>query len=50
LLKAFLGPFKAGFWNFFASIFGASLKSSWDPVKKDAAAERIIELIEMGLL
>jgi hypothetical protein len=49
-VKAFLGPFRAGFWNFFAGIFGASLKSDWDPKGKDAAAERIIELIEMGLL
>ncbi|MDR2086781.1 MAG: DUF4294 domain-containing protein [Dysgonamonadaceae bacterium] len=50
LLKAFLGPFRAGFWNFFAGMFGASLKSNWDPEGKDAAAERIIELVEMGLL
>jgi hypothetical protein len=50
LLKAFLGPFRAGFWNFFAGMFGASLKSNWDPKGKDAAAERIVELVEMGLL
>ena len=50
LLKAFLGPFRAGFWNVFASMFGASLKSDWDPEGKDAAAERIIELIEMGMI
>jgi hypothetical protein len=50
LVKAFLGPFRAGFWNFFAGIFGASLKSNWNPEGKDAAAERIIELVEMGLL
>jgi len=50
LLKAFLGPFRAGFWNVFASMFGASLKSDWDPDGKDAAAERIIELIEMGMI
>ncbi|MCL1934696.1 MAG: DUF4294 domain-containing protein [Candidatus Azobacteroides sp.] len=50
LLKAFLGPFRAGFWNIFAGIFGASLKSTWDPNGKDAAAERIVELVEMGVL
>jgi hypothetical protein len=50
LLKAFLGPFRAGFWNVFAGLFGASLKSDWDPEGKDAAAERIVELVEMGLL
>lgn len=50
ILKAFLGPFRAGFWNIFAGIFGASLKSDWDPDGKDAAAERIVEMVEMGLL
>ena len=50
LLKAFLGPFRAGFWNVFAGLFGASLKTTWDPNGKDAATERIIEFVEMGLL
>jgi hypothetical protein len=50
LVKAFLGPFRAGFWNIFAGLFGASLKSTWDPDGKDAAAERVVELVEMGLL
>jgi len=50
LVKAFLGPIRAGFWNFFAGIFGASLKTTWDPKGKDADAERIVELVEMGLL
>jgi len=50
ILKAFLGSFRAGFWNVFAGIFGASLKTTWDPDGKDADAERIIELVEMGLL
>ena len=50
IIKAFLGPFRAGFWNMFAGIFGASLKSEWDPAGKDAAAERIVEMVEMGLL
>jgi hypothetical protein len=50
LVKAFLGSFRAGFWNIFASMFGASLKSNWEPDGKDAAAERVVELVEMGLL
>lgn len=50
LVKAFLGPFRAGFWNIFAGMFGASLKSNWDPKGKDADTERIIEMIETGLL
>ena len=50
IVKAFLGPLRAGFWNFFAGIFGASLKTNWDPTGKDAAAERVVELVEMGVL
>jgi len=50
LVKAFLGPFRAGFWNVFAGMFGASLKSSWDPTGSDADTERIVEMVEMGLL
>jgi len=50
LVKAFLGPIRAGFWNAFAGIFGASLKSTWDPTGQDAATERIVEMVEMGLL
>jgi hypothetical protein len=50
ILKAFLGSFRAGFWNIFASIFGASLKSEWDPIGKDALIERIVILVEEGAL
>lgn len=50
ILKAFLGSFRAGFWNIFAGIFGASLKSEWDPKGKDALIERIVVLVEEGAL
>lgn len=50
LVKAFLGSFRAGFWNIFAGMFGASLKSTWDPNGQDASTERIVEMVEMGLL
>ena len=50
IVRAFLGPFRAGFWNLFAGMFGASLKTEWDPEDKDAAAERIVQMIEMGIL
>ena len=50
LAKAFLGPLRAGFWNFFAGMFGASLKSNWEPDGKDAEAERIVRLVEAGVL
>jgi hypothetical protein len=50
LIKAFLGTFRAGFWNVFAGIFGASLKTTWEPDGKDAATERVVELVEMGVI
>lgn len=50
LAKAFLGPFRAGFWNLFAGMFGASLKSEYDPKGKDAQTERVVILVENGLL
>ena len=31
LVKAFMGPFKAGFYQTFAALFGASLKKEYDP-------------------
>ena len=50
LLKAFLGSFRAGFWNFFSSIFGASLKTEYEPYGKDSQLERVVVLVENGLL
>ena len=49
LAKAFLGPIRAGFWNFFAGIFGASLKTNWEPNGKDAEAEQVVRLVEAGI-
>lgn len=50
LVKAFLGPFKAGFYQAFAAIFGASLKKEYHPEDEDVMIERIIVLIENGQL
>lgn len=50
LLKAYLGSFRAGFWNLFAGMFGASLKSEYDPHGKDAMTERVVIMVERGLL
>lgn len=50
LIKAFLGTFRAGFWNTFASLFGASLKQEWDPKGKDRALEQICLRVEAGQL
>ncbi len=50
LAKAFLGSFRAGFWNLFAGMFGASLKSEYDPTGKDAMTERVVLLVECGAI
>ena len=50
LVKAFLGPFKAGFYQAFASLFGASLKKEYHPEDEDAMTERIVLLVESGQL
>ena len=50
LVRAFMGPFKAGFYQTFAALFGASLKKEYDPEGKDQMVERIITLIESGQL
>lgn len=48
LVKAFVGPFRAGFYQTFASMFGASLKKEYDPDADDALTERVILMVESG--
>ena len=52
ILKAFLGTFRAGFWQTFSKFFGASLKSGYHPNKdkQDAMIERICVRVEQGAL
>ena len=50
LVKAFMGPFKAGFYQTFAAVFGASLKKEYQPQDEDQMVERIIILVENGQL
>lgn len=50
LVKAFMGPFKAGFYQTFAALFGASLKKQYDPMGDDALVERVILMVESGQL
>jgi hypothetical protein len=50
LVRAFMGPFKAGFYQTFAALFGASLKKHYDPTGDDKLVERIIVLVENGQL
>lgn len=48
LIKKYMGGFKAGFYNAFASLFGASLKKEYDAEVDDRLTERAILLIESG--
>ena len=50
LVSAFLGKIRASFWNLFANMFGASLKTDYDPKGKDAMTERVVQLVERGLI
>ena len=50
LVKSFMGSFKAGFYQTFASLFGASLKKEYHPEAEDALTERVIILVESGQL
>lgn len=52
ILKAFLGSFRAGFWQTFGRLFGVNLKTSYEPDKdrKDAIIERVATLVEQGQL
>ena len=52
ILKAFLGTFRAGFWQTFSKFFGASLKQGYHPNKdkQDAMIERICVGVEQGTL
>ena len=48
MIQAFMGPFRAGFWQTFAWAFGASLKKEYDAEVDDRLTERAILLIESG--
>lgn len=50
LIDAFLGSFSAGFWNTVAGLFGASLKTTWDPYGEDALIEYVCVQVEYGLI
>lgn len=52
IIKAFLGGFRATFWQAFGKLFGVSLKAEWKPDKdpNDAMIERICIRIEQGTL
>ena len=48
MIKAFMGPIRAGFWQVFAWGFGASLKKEYDPTGTDRLTERVVLMVEAG--
>ncbi|MDE5675993.1 MAG: DUF4294 domain-containing protein [Muribaculaceae bacterium] len=52
IVKAFLGTFRAGFWQTFGRFFGMNMKAGFHPDKndEDAIIDRIATLIEQGAL
>lgn len=52
ILKAFLGSFRASFWQGFGRLFGVNLKTDYNPDKDedDAIIERVCVMVEQGML
>lgn len=48
MIQAFMGPFRAGFWQVFAWSFGASLKKGYDAEGVDRLTERVVLMVESG--
>ena len=52
ILKAFLGTFRAGFWQAFGKLFGVNLKGQYRPESNsdDAIIERVCVAVEGGVI
>ena len=50
IVRAFMGPIRAGFWQAFAWTFGASLKKEYRPESTDRLTERVVLMVESGQL
>lgn len=52
IVRAFLGSFRATFWQGFGRMFGVSLKSEFKPAsdKEDAVLDRIARCVEQGTI
>lgn len=50
IVKAFLGPARAAFYQVFAWTFRASLKKQYDPENDDKLIERVVVQVEAGTL
>ena len=48
LIRAFLGPMRAGFYQAFAWTFGASLTKKYKPESTDRLTERVVRMVEAG--
>lgn len=49
-IQAFIGPMRAGLWQAFAWVFGASLKKGYDADGVDRLTERVVLMVEAGQL
>ena len=49
-IQAFMGPVRAGLWQAFAWMFGASLKKGYQPEGVDKLTERVVLMVEAGPL
>ena len=49
-IQAFIGPVRAGMWQAFAWMFGASLKKGYHPEGVDRLTERVVLMVEAGQL
>ena len=47
LIKAFMGPFKSGCYQAFASVFGASLKKEYKSETDDRLTERVMKACDI---
>ncbi len=50
IVKAFFGPLRAGVYQTFAGLFGASLKKRYEPNGRDRLIERVVLQVEAGQL
>ena len=50
MIRAFISPVRAGFYQAFAWAFGASLMKKYDPEKTDRLTERVVLMVESGQL
>ncbi len=48
LIRAFISPVRAGFYQAFAWAFGASLMKTYDPEGIDRLTERVVLMVEAG--